>query len=817
MQRIIGHFFCLAALTMFSGGAGAAAAHLAAGTPPGFAELAAPRVVLVDVYFSGRKVAEALATAAPGRLRFRSPTELLLKIPGIIDTPELDAVLGGDLPTNADRRCARSNSGDCGLLKPDLIGIIYDEDHFRVDLFVNPLYLRTTASAPTGYLPAPEEQVSVTSIFGLNSSGTLGRASEFNFQDRTIIGLGPARIRANVSASSSLGLIADDLVAEADRRDLRYSAGLFWAPGNDFTGERRIIGAGVGTQFDTSADEQILHSTPLIVFLAEPARVDLVIDGRLVSTRSYPGGNIELDTAALPQGSYPLAIRIHHSNGSVEDQQRFFVKDPQVPPQAHPIYYGYAGLLANSRAHQLVSASPIFYFQGGTARRLSNAFALDASVFGTQHKAILEAGAWLLAGAARVRGAALVSSAGDRGALLQLTAGGHGPLTVTLDVRRLWSADGGPLIPLPAYVAGFDTVPPVGAQLASGSYTQAVGSVGLQLGRGFLSLLGSYRKDRGFGADYTIGSSVNYPLITHNNFQIMFEASAQRSESQTAAFARLRVQLSSQHLSLLGSLGHGSQSASAGDEPARSRLVGSIAANYSFEAGDNMLVSAEAGADRNIDSSTVRAGAIAEGRFGNLRADLAQNLEGRRSTQYGLSFQSGMAIGTKAAVLGSSEVEQSAIIVSLGGDARGASFTVLVDDVPKGQVKPGERLSMFLPAYRQYRVRLVPAAPALVDYDTAERKVTLYPGTVRNLDWTAQSFITIFAQAVSADGRPVSNALVESAKSIAQTDQSGYFQIDVRRDEPITFTRPGAAPCRVRLNALAVKADFESLGKVVCQ
>lgn len=815
MKRIIGHFFCLAALTIFSGGAAAAAAHLASGTPPGFTELAAPRVVLVDVYFSGRKVAEALAAAEPGKLRFRSPTELLSKIPDIIDSPELGAALAGELPTNADRRCALSNREDCGLLRPDLIGIIYDEDHFRVDLFVNPRYVRTTASAPTGYLAAPKGLVSVTSIFGFNSSGTLGSSSDFNVQDRTIVSVGAARIRADISASSSLGLIADEFLAEADRRDLRYSAGLFWAPGNDFIGQRRMLGAGVGTQFDTSADQMILHSTPLIIFLAEPARIDLVVDGRLVSTRSYPGGNIELDTSALPQGSYPLAIRIHHSNGSVEDQQRFFVKDPQVPPQARPIYYGYAGFLANSRAHQLVSASQTFYFQGGTARRLNNAFALDASVFGTQHKAILEAGGWLLAGPARVRGAALVSSSGDRGALLQLTTGGHGPLTVTLDLRRLWSADGGALIPLPATIGGFDTVVPVGAQLASGSYTQAVGSVGLKLGRGFLSLLGSYRKDRGLGADYTIGSSVTYPLITHNDVQIMFEASAQRSESERAAFAGLRVQLNSRRLSLLGSLGHGSQSASAGDQPARSRLVGNIAANYSFTA-DHMLVSAEAGVDRNIDSSTLRASAIADGRLGSLRADLAQNLEGKRSTQYGLSFQSGMAIGTTAAVLGSSELEQSAIIVSLGGDAQGASFTVLVDDVPKGQVKPGERLSMFLPAYRQYRVRLVPAAIAAVDYDSAERKVVLYPGTVRNLGWIAQSFFTIFAQAVSPDGRPLSNALVESGRSIAETDQSGYFQIDVRRDEPITLTRAGAAPCRVGFNGVA-EGDFKSLGKVVCQ
>lgn len=815
MRRIIGYFACLAALTMFADTSGAA--HLSAsGTPAGFADLARSRIVLVDVYLSGRKVAEALATADPGMLRFRAPRELLAKLPGVIVTPELSAALAGDLPTNSAQRCAQTNAGRCGILKPALVGIIYDEERFRVDLFVNPRFLRTTPAAPAGYLPGPQSSLSLTSSIAVDASGTLNGASAYNIQDQTIVAFGPARIRANASLASSLGVVADDLVAEVDRKDLRYSAGLFWAPGNDFTGERRIIGAGVGTQFDTFADEAALHSTPLVVFLAEPARVELLVDGRLVSARSYDGGNVELDTSALPQGSYPLVVRIRHPDGSIEDQQRFFVKNTQVPPAGHPVYYAYAGLLANTQPYRPISASRTLYYEMGTARRLNNALAIDLAAFGTQRKAVAQAGVWLLEGPARIRAAALLSSVGDRGGLVQLSAGGRGPLTLSLDLRRIWSADGGPLIPLPSYASAFDIAPPTGAQLATGSYTQATGSIGIQLGRGFVSLVGSYRKDRNLAADYALGPSVTYPLITRNQLQLVFDASAQRTESTTAAFAGLRLLLTSRRLSASATLGQASQTGSDSGQSA-TRAVGSITAGYTQQRPDGTLVDAEAGAERTIDSSNVHATGIVESRFGDLRGDLVRNLEGAQKTQYDLSFQSGLALGARAAAVGSRNVEQSALVVALDGDAPGATFNILVDGMPRGQVKTGQKLSLFLAPYRSYVVRLALATPAAVSFDSADRRVTLYPGNVRTLEWAAQSFFTIFAQAVSPGGKPISNRMVEAAKSIAETDEDGYFQIDVHRGDPISIGDPGGVACRVSLAPVTVRNDFASVGKVVCQ
>jgi hypothetical protein len=616
--------------------------------------------------------------------------------------------------------------------------------------------------------------------------------------------------------ASGLGLIVDDLVAEMDTRNLRYSAGLFWGPGNEFTGQRRMIGAGVGTQFDTFADQEAIRATPLVLFLAQPARVEVLVDGRLIGSRSYGAGNNIIETSGFPGGSYPVLLRIHEPNGTVREERRFFVKNGQIPPAGHPVFYAYAGVLANTRRHRPISASGTFYYQAGAALRFSNSVAADVSLFGTQDKAILQAGGWLIKGPARLRAAALVSSAGDAGGLLQASSAGSGPLTISFDLRRIWSNDGRPLIPLPSYASTFDLTPPSGGQLADGSYTQVTASIGLRLGDGFLSVVGSYRKDRHLPADYAIGPSLNWPVMTRGGMQIVLEASAQRTRTAMAGFAGLRVALASGPLSMQSRVGQSFQSDSDRNASA-SRAVSSLTAQYSHETGDQTLINLEAGLDRDIGSSSVHGGGTLKSRFGNLRANVLQRLEGRGGTQYDIAFQSGLAVGPGALALGARDMEQSALIVSLEGDARDASFDVLVDEVVRGRVRAGRNLSLFVPGYRTYKVRLVPTASSAVSYDAAARDVTLYPGNVQALDWTAEPYVTVFAQAVSASGTPVANALVETAKSVAETDSNGYFQIDVRKGEPITISRGDEAKCQIHLPKLRVRNDFASAGKVVCQ
>ena len=118
-------------------------------------------------------------------------------------------------------------------------------------------------------------------------------------------------------------------------------------------------------------------------------------------------------------------------------------------------------------------------------------------------------------------------------------------------------------------------------------------------------------------------------------------------------------------------------------------------------------------------------------------------------------------------------------------------------------------------ASREVRIRSVGATS--VEYDSAARSITLYPGNVANLNWTAQSLLTLFGQAVRPDGSPIRDAAVQSQRGIGETDDRGYFQIDVAGADTLSFTTGQAPPCHVAVPAARHDKELLSLGKVICR
>ena len=787
-----------------------------AGPPPGFEELERPRDLVVDVYFGGTKVGETRLIAKPGEVTFRDADQVLGFVPSVRNSPALSRLFASGLPTNSHLACSQT-SDRCGKLAPEIAGVIFDEERFRVDLFIHPNHLETIRATEALYLRSTGG-LSLTSSAGLALSGSGGASPTYNFQNRTIVGFGNARLRSDSSFASGLGLAFDDLAAEIDTDHRRYSAGLFWAPGLDLTGRRRIVGIGLGTQFDTRSDRDSLSGTPLVTFLAQPARIEVLIDGRLVTSGAYQPGNNVVDTSSLPDGSYSLVLRVREAGGSTREERRFFVKNRQVAPIGEPIYFAYAGLLANTERNRPISLSKSIFYQAGAARRLSESVALDAALLGTEKKTIAEAGAWLLTRHARVRGAALVSSAGDYGALLQLGSAGQGRLNFNFDVRRVWSGDGRPLIPLPSHVDNFGSIAPTGAQLANGSYTQASGSISYSLGVGYASLTGSYRRDRGSTADYSIGPSLTWPLVNRNGVQLVLQADAQRTQTSTATFLGFRALFTSGRFSAFNSSGRGSIRSRDNSSRSRKKAVGSMSAQWFYQDEDRTQASVGVGYDRNLNSTTANLNATVNGRFGSLRGDVLRNIaEAQSGLQYGLTFQSGLAIVGDKVSLGGRDLNDSAVIASIGGSARDMFFEVLVNEVPRGRISSGGRLPIFLEAYRNYKVRLKPIGSVPASYDSDTHELTLFPGNVKHLQWNADALITLFGRAVRADGTPVANAMVQSRHGIGQTDQNGYFQVDAVDRDVLELTNAGASACKIPLNPLQAPGDYASIGRVVCK
>ncbi len=786
------------------------------GVPSGFAELTREHEILSDVYFGGQKVGEARILVRPGHVRFKHPTEVLGFVPNLKLSEELASAVAGDLPSNAAFACPERSTNSCGSLSPETFGVILDEDHFRLDVFVNPKFLALVSVAKERYLSTPTSPLSLTSSSGLALSGSNETSTIYNVQNRTIVAYRNARVRADSSFASKYGLVVDTLAGELDRPGIRYSAGLFWAPGLELTGHRRIAGFGVSTQLDTRTDRESLIGTPLVLFLPQPSRVDFLVDGRLIQSHAYEAGNNVLDTSTLPDGSYLLVLRIHDANGIVREERRFFAKNTQVAPVGQAIYFGYAGLLANTQPGQAISVSNRIYYQFGAARRLSNALALDLSVVGTGSNPLVQAGAWVLTPLARVRLAGLISPSGDHGLLLQGIGANTGRLSVAFDLRRVRTHAGRPLIPFSNYIDTFNSVPLNGRQFGNGSYIQASGSIGYHLGAANVALVGSLRKDEGLRRDYSIGPNISWPIINSSGLQVSLQADAQLTRTTTAAYVGVRMFFTSRGFSVASVAGGRAVASRDGSAPSQQRAVGDTTAHYSYSDDKRTELSLAAGLTRELDSTAGHADAFVYSRFGSARGEIVHDFEGDKRTQYSLSVQTGGVLNRNEALLGGRDVGESGLVISIDGEG-GSEFEVLINGQPHGRVQAGERLPIFLEPYRAYSVRLRPVNAPSVWYETAAREFNLYPGNVEHVEWHIEHLLTVFGRAVKTNGEPVANASISGHRGNGQSNYEGFFQIETVANEVLSFSTGAGEHCEVTVGQLDSGRDYQALGKVVCK
>lgn len=812
VRRLVWRAAALLALAACTQPIQAAEFSLVAGVPANFDELAGPRDVVVDIYFGGRPLGVARAVIRPGYVRFRDPAAAGALLAPHGDPARIEQVLQEELPSNSGRACTRIASTDCGHLEPQLIGIIFDEDRFRVDFFLSAELATAAVTVGDKYLQPSSDEFALVSSLGAALSGANGD-STFNFQGRTILSIGEARLKSNISYSSELGAIADDLVIEVDRPNWRYAGGLFWTPGTSLIGRRRILGVGAGTQYDTRADRELIEGMSLPVFVQQPSVVEILIDGRLAGSQLVEAGNQLLDTSGMPEGAYPLLLRIREPGRGTRDERRYFVKDTRLAPAGQIRIHAFAGVISPTRDGKFISPSDNLYYQVGASKRFADNLGLEAIVMGTKNKVLAEGAAVYIGDQVRLKVAGLVSTKGEYGGVIQAMSAGAGRGQFSFDLRRVWDQNGGALIPGSIDSLGFDADARRGVPHLGGDYTQANATLGYSWGKATVRLFASYFDARGSKSAFSIGPSADWLVVQRQRFQVRLEADAQKSRDTASAYVGVRFLFADNHLAVSGSAGHRVQNDE--DRSSRSRVVGNADAEWSGETGDLGRYAVGLGLDRTIDATTGRASGYLYSRYGNVRTDVLHDFDGR--TQYGVSLQTGATLGAKSVSLGGRNLNESAMTIAVHGESSAGEFEVLIDEAPSAKVKAGQRVTLFMQPYRRYSVRLRPVSATSVHYDAGIREVTLFPGNVERLSWKAVPTFTVFGLVVGTDGNPIANGVLQGSYGDGASNADGFFQIDAAADDRITLSSATGQNCRLALNSVRPADGYFAAGKVVCQ
>ena len=794
----------------------AAEMHVSAAMPADFAALARSQRVMLDVYVADRRIGQFEAEADPGAITFRHPDQIAAAVPDLLDRAAVAAALAGRLDPNARFRCADAVAA-CEHPTPAVAQIVYDGAHFRAELFVNPRLLAVHGEQGDRFL-APAPALSMVDTVGVALAGSDGQGLAYAVRNRLVAGTGAARLVSDAAIASHRGLDVDTLALELDRPNLRYGAGLFYVPGADLVGRRRIVGVGVATQFDTRTDRLALTGSPLVVFLAQRSRVDLFVQGRLVSSHVFEGGNQSLDTSGLPDGSYPVEIRIQEASGATRVEQRFFTKNATLAPVGRVLFHADAGLLAPDRGIGAMSLARIPLVSLGIAGRFGEHLAWDGAVMATNRKIVAEGGVTVLTRVAQARVALMATGSGDGGAILQLGSASGGRLSVNFDLRHVYSRDGKPLIPTDAdgtiaTILG-QTADELLAQRAA--YSQAIGSLSYALARAQIGVSGYYRQDHGRAASYAVGPSLRWSVLQRERLRLTATGTLAETDRGRSVAVGLQLELLRSRASY--TVAAGAQTGAGPD----GRALGDIVEATAAIQRDHVLggdLDAAAAVQHSASGLIVQASADQRGPLGYYSANLVERSGGNGGGggQYGLTAQTAIVIGRGRARVGTRDQTDSVIAVTVRGTAPLARFEVLIDGAVRGEIGAGGRLAIAVTPYRRYEVRVRAIGSDLLALDTSPRTVDIYPGGVAALDWTARPVLAMFGRLVRPDGAAIPDADIVTGGAIAATDAHGYFQLQAAGDAALSV-HPSAGPaCTARLDAHRSPQGYTPLGDVTCR
>ena len=786
-----------------------AAAAISVGMPAEFAALARDQQVVADFYFGGRLIGQFEIIAAAGSFRIARPDRVQAAIPDIADRRAVAAMLAGTLDTNARFVCKTADAA-CPRPTPDGVAAVFDSQRFRIDLYLNAKLLTVRSAMSDRYLKQSARGLTMVDTIGGAIAGGSGTPLAYTIRNRTIVGAGNVRLVADALVSSGHSPEFATLAAQVDRPDLRYTAGFFYAPGGDLVGRTRIMGAGVASQFDTRADRTVMTGSPLIIFLDQRARVDLYSEGRLVASHVYEAGNQSLDTSGLPDGAYPVEIRIQEAGGASRTQTSFFSKSATIPPPGRTMFFASAGLVVADRNLWLApTRTPMAV--AGIARRAGAHLAWDVTATATDRQRLAEVGLSFMTRPVLARIALRGAADGTYGVTAQAVSAGVGRLGYNVDLRHMHMTgrESRSTAAIDAPTAAVAGVSP--GDGASTSLTQVSANLSYRVGRAQIGASALVQRDD--ASHYAVGPTIRWAVLQRRRMQLSFDGSYAATNRGRSLAVGLQLNMFGRRGSVNATLG--AQSAATGRTAgALARIGGSL----QRDDGVGGELSASGDIQTGAGGVLVQASAAARGQAGYGTASIVQRIgAGGGGTQFSLAMQSAVAATGSGLRIGARDQTDSVIAVRLGGGARDSRFQVLVDETPAGFIAPGQHLTIAVTPYRRYAVRIKPVGDALLAFDATQRIVDVYPGSVADLAWRADKVLALFGRLVRPDFMVIADADITTTGAIAATDDRGYFQIQAAHDAVLNVRRADGSRCKAVLAAAPSNKGYTAMGDVICR
>lgn len=736
-----------------------------AGPPPGFEAFHEVQRTLVDFHYGGEFLLSAPASYGLDHIEIENPNAIVAAIPDLRDPERVLTALTGLLDTHEVELCIRPGQRECGRLEPSVAAVIFDPSRFQATLFINPEWLEPRGPSLDRFLPRSDAGFSILQNLLVNASGTSRSSDSYTVSSITTLSYRETHVEMVSSYGADDRLTIDNLAFRREVEGTAIEGGLYRSRGQSlsFVSERDLYGMRYGRSLNTRADRAFSGGTPLEVFLSSRSRVEIIKDGRLLSTRFYDAGNRVLDTSTLPEGAYDLTLRILESDGTERIEEQFFVKTTRLPPADQPLYFVELGRIANrNTAATLPKDTGDWLARAGTTHRISAASGIDIGVATSRGKGLVEAGFFRVGRTTEFQASTFIGSDNDRG-IAAVTRLNLGNVRLSADYRRVHSRhrqDGEQ------------------AGLVSSGFEQLGASLRMPFAGGNLAL--SYRSIERDGDMRRDSQKLAWERAVMRTMSgwLRVTADIARQEGDWLGLLGLRLDLRANQFS-----GHLAPNARwdriDGNHRLHQQTDGRLAWQRFRESGERLLMGVSG--STGPDSERLGADAEYQGRLGLLRAEVDHNFGSNASTSWAGTLNTSLLSDGRQTAIGGQDQAQSAALVDIEGDVPDAHFEVRVDGFTRAVAPVGSVTPVHLRPWETYEIRLRPVATTMVSFEDRSERITLYPGNVVRLNWRVAELLVLFGRLLDPDGQPLEGWRIEGAQGLSVSDIGGLFQAEVFR------------------------------------
>lgn len=788
--------------------------------PPGFETLNEPQVMEVDIWYGGYFIASSLARFTFEELRFLEPETFIPQIPNLNDAGEIQRLLSQALPTNSGLGCRSEFEIDCGTLRPEGVGIIFDRSSFRAALFIGPENLSVTDSGASRYLPDSSASFSAYSENNLYFSGGAEQETAFNLSNETQIALAENRLVLRNNWTDTEGFVFDTIGVQREYRGKNISLGLIRgdAPGFEFINSEQFVGVSLESSLTTRSDLDQSYGNEISLFFSSRSLVEIYRDSRLLYSGYYDVGNHLLETSSLPSGSYEIEIRITDIGGNTSTERRFYSKSARLAPMDQALYFLQVGNLVGSDASGLIPEQLGKIARAGYSKRLSPTLGAGLGISGSEDSSLVELSMFKL------------------GKNFELSSGiayeNNDTLGVSAEIRFNFDAFD---LDLSArqVVNGEPRLQSVDRDFESGQlgrgWNEYRANLSFQVPLGRLNLFyRNYRRDPlpgtsvqaidgeldSFAGDFNnrnYGIRWNYGGRKLGRGQLRASAELSRNNNESLFMLGLSYNFWGKKSQYSVSPRYTGGTDETGKRFAK--FEGSSNANWrlgndgqhrvnirGYSQGQNML-------EANILTTAFNSANDVTARY-----DLGTN-----RLSYNGSLSSTVATTRGASAFGNSQNGESAFLIdinSIEGDQ--TEYEVLVSGAPRGKTRAGETLLVPVAPYETYSVEVVARGDTLINLKDNNFIKTVYPGNVIALEWTAKMVKVGYGRILDAAGQPLADAVITGAGAVSTTDRLGFFQIEIGQDDALLEVRKDSASCRVSFGQARTEKLVVPLGDLSC-